>query len=83
MGMKNVTITLDEQTVEWAKLAAARQNKSLSRFVGDVLQGQLKEAQDYQQAMHAWFNRRATFRSDPVMKLPAREELYDERTRIR
>lgn len=81
--MKNVTVTLDAQTLEWAKLAAAKQNKSLSRFIGDVLQGQLKEAQDYQRAMHAWFNQRATFRSDADTKLPTREEIYAERTRIR
>jgi hypothetical protein len=81
--MKNVTISLDEQTVEWAKLAAAKQSKSLSRYIGDLLQTHLKEAGSYERAMHAWFNNRAMFLSEPGGVYPTREEIYAERTRIR
>ena len=35
--MKNVTITLDEEVVVWAKICAAKQETSLSRLVGEML----------------------------------------------
>ena len=36
--MKNITITLDEETAAWVRIQAAEQNKSVSRFVGEHLQ---------------------------------------------
>lgn len=35
--MKNVTISLDEDTASWARVEAAKAGKSLSRYVGDLL----------------------------------------------
>ncbi len=35
--MKNVTISLDEDTAAWARVEAAKAGKSLSRYVGDML----------------------------------------------
>ena len=35
--MKNVTITLDEETAKWTRVHAAERDMSLSRFVGEVL----------------------------------------------
>jgi hypothetical protein len=35
--MKNITITLDEETAAWARVYAAQRNMSLSRYVGEVL----------------------------------------------
>jgi hypothetical protein len=35
--MKNVTISLDEETAAWARVEAAKAGKSLSRYVGDLL----------------------------------------------
>ncbi len=45
MAMKNITITLDEQTLEWVKEAAAEQGKSVSRYLSDWLRQQLPKAQ--------------------------------------
>jgi hypothetical protein len=36
--MKNVTISMDEATAAWARVEAAKAGKSLSRFVGDILE---------------------------------------------
>ncbi len=41
--MKNITITLDLDTAKWVRIKAAEQNKSVSRFVGELLQQQMKE----------------------------------------
>jgi hypothetical protein len=77
--MKNVTITLDDETAEWVRTAAAAQGISLSRFVGDVLHRELPQASDYEQAMNRWLSRRESDQplSSPGEKLPSREELYD------
>ena len=81
--MKNVTITLDEQTAEWARHAAAEQSKSLSRYIGDLLQQHLRQAREYERAMQAWFAQGPVFHSAPGDALPKREEIYDERSRLR
>lgn len=36
--MKNVTITLEESLAKWAKVMAARNNKSLSKFIAQILE---------------------------------------------
>jgi Family of unknown function (DUF6364) len=81
--MKNVTITLDDLTARSAKQVAAEQGKSLSRYIGDLLQQTMKETQNYERSMQAWFARGAYFCSEPGTVYPTREEIYAERTRIR
>jgi ferritin len=77
--MKNVTISLDERVARWARVKAAEQDKSLSRFLADVLAEQMNEDSDSREFLE-------TFRSvKPVRlrgageKLPRREELYDRK----
>ena len=48
--MKNITITLDAETAAWVRVQAAEQNKSVSRFVGEYLQTQMKDRREYQRA---------------------------------
>jgi hypothetical protein len=77
--MKNVTITLDDDTADWVRTTAAARGISLSRYVGEVLRMQLPQARDYEQAMNRWIARRAFDKplTAPGEKLPSREEIYD------
>lgn len=77
--MKNVTITLDDETAEWARVQAAQKGLSLSRFVGQVLRQQLPQAQEYERAMNRWLSRREADKplTAPGERLPTREEIYD------
>ncbi|MEO8313231.1 MAG: hypothetical protein ABI645_00415 [Pseudomonadota bacterium] len=75
--MKNITITLDEQTAKWAREQATQQGLSLSRYVGEVLRKQLPKAQSYERAMNSFLSRTRTALTSPGDKLPTREELYD------
>lgn len=75
--MKNITITLDEQTAEWARAHAAEQGKSLSRYVGEVLRRSMDKSAAYEQAMNRFLSREPVALSSPGDKLPTREELYD------
>lgn len=75
--MKNITITLDEQTARWARAQAAEQGLSLSRYVGEVLRKQLPKAQAYERAMNSFLSRTRTPLTNPGDRLPTREEIYD------
>ena len=77
-AMKNITITLDEQTAEWARAHAAEQGKSLSQYVGDALRRDMPRAQAYERAMNSYLSRERTQPlTRPGEKLPTRDEIYD------
>jgi hypothetical protein len=71
--MINVTITLDEQAVAWARVRAAEGNVSLSRFVGELIHEKMRHSREYEEAM------RAALAEKPLKfegRRLAREELY-------
>lgn len=74
--MKNVTITMDEEVAAWARVAAARREQSLSRFVGEVLKGQMEDERRYEQAMRAFLDVEPTGDSGG-RELPGRDEIHD------
>jgi ribosomal protein S3 len=80
--MKNITITLDPETAKWVRVKAAEQNMSVSRFVGEVLQQQMKDRLEYQRAMQSFLSKPALTLGEPGEPLPKRAELYD-RPRLR
>lgn len=79
MGMKNITITLDEQTAAWARNHAAERDMSLSRFVGELLERTMRESREYRRAMRAYLSRQPTRLNKGGARYPRREELYDRR----
>jgi hypothetical protein len=80
--MKNITITLDEQTAAWVRIHAARQNTSVSRIVGDMLRARMHEAREYDQAMRRFLARKPVVLSKTGQEYPSRAELHD-RTGLR
>ena len=74
--LKNVTITLDDAVARWARLEAARENTSVSRFVGDLLAERMRHNAEYEAAMQKYLSvkPRAISRGRPY---PRREELHD------
>jgi hypothetical protein len=80
--MKNITITLDEETAAWVRAQAAEQNKSVSRFVGEHMQSSMKDRREYQRAYRRWLARPSFNLTGKPEKYPTREEIHD-RTRIR
>lgn len=75
--MKNVTITLDEETAKWARVNAAQKNMSLSRFVGELLRERMRQSREYEEAMRSWFAAKPFPLKGPPERYPTREELYD------
>ena len=80
--MKNVTITLDEKTANWARVYAAERNISVSRLVGEMLAQRMEELGEYDRAMRTFLGKRPVKLRDSKKRYPAREELHD-RARLR
>lgn len=62
--MKNVTITVDDNVLEWARVEAARRGTSVSRMVGDFLAEMQRREDAYERAYLAWRTDERTWESD-------------------
>jgi len=75
--MKNLTITLDEETAHWARVRAAKQNTSVSKMLGQVLQ-ELRELEDQRStAAERFFSRPTKTLQQADKPYPDRDSLYD------
>ncbi|MEA2025128.1 MAG: hypothetical protein U9O18_00410 [Chloroflexota bacterium] len=74
--MRNVTITLDEETARWVRIEAAHQDVSMSAFLRQILQRAQAARESYPAAMHRYQSRPAT-RLKKGGAYPAREELHE------
>jgi hypothetical protein len=75
--MKNVTISVDEAVARWARVAAAKRDVSISRFIAELLQERMPEEATYEVAMKRSIGRRARRLKEPGSRYPTREELHD------
>ena len=74
--MKNVTITVEDSALEWARIEAAKRNTSVSRLVGEMLAEKMRRDDAYGQAM------REALKFKPLPFEGAylrRDEIYAER----
>ncbi len=67
--MKNVTITLEEEVLRWAKVTAARQDTSVSRLLGEELRRKMLKEREYERA-------RRRFQSHRIQALKPAGESY-------
>lgn len=75
--MKNVTLSLDEAVLRQARVQAAHEGKSLSRFVSDLLERQVGRALGKREAMEAFLAGPLMDLTDENGKAPSRDQLYD------
>jgi hypothetical protein len=76
--MKNITITLDEETARLARVSAAERNMSVSRYIGEVLHKNIRESREYEDAMQRYLSRGAFKElTGPPQRYATREELHD------
>lgn len=75
--MRNITITVDEETAHWARLEAARQDVSVSRLLRDLLRERVHEAAAYELAERDFLAQEPRQMRSRGQKYPAREELHD------
>ena len=78
--MKNVTITVEDSVLEWARVEAAKRGSSVSRMVGELLAEKMRQDDAYAQAMRDALRFESWGASDgPYL---TRDEMY-ERARFR
>lgn len=81
--MKNITITLDDETAAQARVEAARKNLSLSRFVSEVVQKEMREERQYGEAMRRYLSRGPFRKLEGAPQRDATREEPNDRSDIR
>jgi hypothetical protein len=76
--MKNVTVTLEEEVAQWARIWAARHNVSVSQMLGQMLKEKMAQEEGYESSMRQFLARKAYVRKK-TRRYPRREELYDRK----
>ena len=61
--MKNVTVTVEDATLEWVRIEAARRNTSVSRLVGEMLTDKMQHDDAYARAQRDWVADTSSFNS--------------------
>jgi hypothetical protein len=76
--MRNVTLTVEDELLRWARVRAAQEDKSVSRFLADLLKRERDQTAAYEEAYQRFQARR---RHDQAVSdgrpYPTRDELYD------
>ena len=75
--MKNVTVTLQPEVARWARVRAAEQDMSLSRFLGELLRKEMTGRAAYETAMQRYLAHDARPLRSPDDPLPRRDELHE------
>jgi hypothetical protein len=73
--LRNITVTLEEDVAGWARVEAARQDTSVSRFLGGILKERMLEQDSYGRAMRRSLARKSFLNSDG--QYLSREEVHD------
>lgn len=76
-NLRNLTVTLDEDTFAKARVRAAQRNVSLSRFIGDLLRRELRHDDEYEAAYRTWRFAKPFALKGSAQPYPKREELHD------
>lgn len=74
--MKNVTITVEDAALEWARIEAAKRNTSVSRMVGQMIAEKMRSNDAYATAM------REALKFEPIVfegPYLTRDQIYAER----
>jgi plasmid stability protein len=76
--MKNITVTLDEDTARRARVRAAERDMSLSRYLGELVRKDIRHSQEYEEAMRRYLSR-GPFKelTGSPQRYPTRDELHD------
>jgi len=75
--MKNVTITLEEDVLRWAKVTAAQRDTSVSRLLGEELRRKMLAEKDYERGRRRFQNRRPRALKPAGEPYASRDSLYE------
>lgn len=75
--MKNVTITLEEDVVRWAKIWAASHDTSISRMLGEELRRKMLAEEHYARAQKRFLSKAPKPLKPADASYPSRDSLYE------
>lgn len=75
--LRNVTITLHQETARWARIEAARQDTSVSQMVAQLLRERMLGSDDYEAARRSYFSQESRVHRRSVKPYPTRDELHE------
>ena len=75
--MKNVTITLQEDLARWLRVKAAEDDRSVSKWLAELLEGMRLKEDAYETAMRRYLEMNPRKLDWPDGGKPTREELHD------
>ncbi len=78
--LRNITITLDEDLAQWARIEAARSDTSVSRFLANILKERMMQKDNYEAAKRRALARKPFLKTDG--RYLSREQVHD-RERLR
>lgn len=75
--MKNVTVSLEDDVAQWARVWAAKHDTSVSRMLGQMLKEHMRETNHYSAAMQDFLSVDAESLRKPGERLPGRDEVHE------
>lgn len=75
--MKNITITLPEDVARWLRVKAAENERSVSKWLAELLESMKRQEDEYEVAMKHYLAMKPREINWPQGRRPTREELYD------
>ena len=75
--MKNVTVTLPEDVALWLRVRAAKNGRSVSRWLADLLASMKRQEDEYEVAMGRFLARKPRRLKWAGGRKPTRDELHD------
>ncbi len=79
-NLRNITLTLEEEVARWARIEAAKEDVSVSRFLAEILKERMAAQDGYAKAMRRALARKPFLKTDG--RYLSREASHD-RSRLR
>ena len=76
--MKNVTVTMDETLLQRARIAAARDGKSLSKFIAETVELRVGRPLTQAEALEQFLAGPSLHLLDENGRAPTRDRIYDD-----
>ena len=74
--MKNITITLPEEVALWLRVRAAQNDRSVSRWIAELLEDMRRQEDEYQVAMKHALSIEPERLNESGQPYPSRDSLY-------
>lgn len=75
--MKNLTIRVDEELVDWVRVEAAKEGTSMSQYIAALLEETRRREEAYEEAKRRFVSREPKSISKHTDYYPSREDIHE------